>query len=111
MKKRKLKIFFIGLSVPIFFLTLDLLNKNKQIDYIYNEVKNELSNIINLPNSDVLESDNVWIKSIVESSKSNTIKLFFTRNASLVFQQSLIVIQSILNDNFFLTKTIHLLMK
>ena len=104
MKKRKLKIFFIGLSVPIFFLTLDLLNKNKQIDYIYNEVKNELSNIINLPNSDVLESDNVWIKSIVESSKSNTIKLFFTRNASLVFQQSLIVIQSILNDNFFSDK-------
>lgn len=68
--------------------------------YLLDKKEQKDISIIHMPTEDVLETDSIWIDSLKESAQSNTIKLFFTRNASLVFQQSLLAIQTILNDNY-----------
>ena len=85
---------------PILLIPTNSINPSSQL--IDNSQKNniEKSNLsmVSMPDESVLESEQKWIDSIKESMNANTVKLFFTRNASLVFQQSLIVIQSILNN-------------
>lgn len=50
------------------------------------------------PSSNELESDQTWIDSIKTSASSKSIKLFFTRNASLVFQQTFLALNYLLTS-------------
>ena len=43
--------------------------------------------------------DEMWTKSIKESSENESIKLFFTRDASLAYQQSVLVAEYMILDN------------
>lgn len=71
---------------------------------IENNVNNSENNylkkvsIVNVPDAQTMESDKKWIDSIKESANSGAVKLFFTRNASLVYQQSMLAIQYFLNS-------------
>ena len=51
-----------------------------------------------------MESDSKWIESIKETQSNNTIKLIFTRNASLVYQQSTLVVNYLLEKNNYSNK-------
>ncbi|QHG89723.1 Uncharacterised protein [Malacoplasma iowae] len=60
---------------------------------------NEKYQISPIPSSEEMESDSKWIESIKETQNNNTIKLIFTRNASLVYQQSTLVTNYLLEKN------------
>ena len=51
-----------------------------------------------------MESDSKWIESIKQTQSNNTIKLIFTRNASLVYQQSTLVVNYLLEENNYSNK-------
>lgn len=78
------------------------LNISKNSEQLANDIATDVTNnnleIVNVPDSATLESDQKWIDSIAESTNNNTIKLFFTRDASLVFQQSLLVMSNIITN-------------
>lgn len=61
-------------------------------------------NISPIPSSSEMESDSKWIESIKETQSNNTIKLIFTRNASLVYQQSTLVVNYLLEENNYSNK-------
>lgn len=73
--------------------THDNINSNLE----YNSNNN--FNISSIPSSSEMELDNKWVESIKETQSNKTIKLIFTRNASLVYQQSNLVINYLLQSN------------
>lgn len=62
------------------------------------DTSSESLKLVTMPTEDVLESDETWVQSLKDSSESNTIKIFFSREASLVYQQTLLAINFILQN-------------
>lgn len=72
------------LSCLVFIPFIHIFNSQQitNTDINLNSTNTQLKNLNN--------SDQKWVDSIKESTKNDTVKLFFTRNASLVFQQSML---------------------
>lgn len=82
--------------------TNEFVNETTEID-TETSVGNNLS-VVNIPDEQELESDQKWIDTIKESEQNHNVKLFFTRNASLVYQQSLLALQYFLvNSDFYIS--------
>ena len=110
---------YFGLQLSI-SLNNQITNKNEQTNFLthththtdrqkrdINDYISDNSNKFNIPpipSSSEMESDSKWIESIKETQSNNTIKLIFTRNASLVYQQSTLVVNYLLEENNYSNK-------